>query len=416
MTSTEAGSRATYASVLADQQFRILFGSRSLAIVADTLRILALSILVYTATGSPLLAAVTYGIGFVPQAVGGLLLGSLADRLPPRPLLVTGYLMEAVVAVLLGATTMPVAAALTLVGAVACVTPAFNGASSRLVAATLTGDRYVLGRSLSSMSSSAAQLVGLAAGGAMVAVLGARHALLLCAGLHLLAAGVVRLRLRAQLAPISGTGLRGTVGATLTGNRELLGNRRVRALLLAQWIPAGLSVGAEALLVPYAGVRQLPAGSAGVLLAALPVGMLLGDLIVGRLLMPRTRERLVAPLVALLGAPLLVFATRPGLVVSIILLVAAGAGFAYGLGLQRPFLEALPTGRQGQAFTLLSTGLMTVQGLGPVVIGAASERLGVPLSMALAGLLVLTCAALLVRPATAWRHGKAQPSRSVAPR
>jgi len=388
MTTTTPERSATYSGVLAHQQFRVLFISRFAAIIADTLRILALSVLVYATTGSALLAAVTYGIGFLPQAVGGMLIGSLADRLPPRRLLVAGYLIEAVVALLLAGLQMPVPIALCLVAAVACVTPVFNGASSRLVAATLSGDSYVLGRSMSSMSSSAGQLLGLAAGGATIAALGARAALAVCAALHLTAAGMVRLRLDSHPAAVAARRLRGTVTSTLRGNRQLLTDRRVRALLLAHWLPAGLSVGAEALLVPYTTVRHLPAGSTGLLLAALPIGMLLGDLVVGRLLKPQTRERAAPWLVALLGGPLLVFLSRPGLLISLVVLAAAGCGFSYTLGLQRMFLAVLPAELQGQAFTLLSTGMMTAQGLGPVLFGAFAVWASVPAAMATSGLLV----------------------------
>ena len=59
---TNVAPRATYGEVFADPIFRVLFVTRSVAIAADTLRILALSVLVYAATGSPLWTAVTFGI------------------------------------------------------------------------------------------------------------------------------------------------------------------------------------------------------------------------------------------------------------------------------------------------------------------------------------------------------------------
>src|SRR5258706_13497033 len=79
---------ARYRDVFAEPVFRVLFLSRSFAIGAGTLRILALSVLVFDRTGSPLLTAITFGVGFVPQVVGGTLFGALADRWPPRRLIV----------------------------------------------------------------------------------------------------------------------------------------------------------------------------------------------------------------------------------------------------------------------------------------------------------------------------------------
>ena len=90
--------RTTYREVFTEPVFRVLFLSRTVAVVADTLRIVALSLLVFARTGSALLGAVAFGVGFLPQAIGGTLLGSLADRWPPRRLIAGGYLMEAAAA------------------------------------------------------------------------------------------------------------------------------------------------------------------------------------------------------------------------------------------------------------------------------------------------------------------------------
>ncbi|MBT2211822.1 MFS transporter [Actinomadura sp. NEAU-AAG7] len=379
-----AGHRAGYRDALAEPRFRVLFGTRTLAIAADTLRMIALSVLVYGRTGSPLLAAVAYGIGFLPQLVGGALLGSLADRLRPRGLIAGAYALEAGAALALGLLEMPVAAALALVAVVACATPVFAGASNRLVAEVLDGDAYVLGRSLMTMASAAAQLLGLAFGGLAVAAAGARHALLVAAAAHLAAALLVRLRLP-DLPPPPGAGGGSVVGESWAGNRRLLADPAVRALLLAQWLPPAFVAGAEGLLVPYAGVRGYGDAAAGALLACSAAGMLLGNLAGGRLLGPAARERLAVPLMALFGLPLLPLALPLPLAAAAALVLLCGCGFAYELGVQRPFVDALPEDGRGQAFGLLSTGLMTLQGVGPVALGALAEVLTVGQALACAG-------------------------------
>jgi hypothetical protein len=83
--------------------------------------------------------------------------------------------------------------------------------------------------------------------------------------------------------------------------------------------------------------------------------------------------------------------------VAVGLLACSGAGFAYALGLQRPFLRAVPDAARGQAFTLLSTGLMTLQGLGPVVAGAAAELAAPAVVIAAAGLATMVVAVTVVR-------------------
>ncbi|MGW4892246.1 MFS transporter [Kitasatospora sp. NPDC004240] len=375
--------RTTYKEVLAEPGFRLLFLTRSVAITADSLRISAFSVLVFTTTGSPFLSAVSFGAGFLPQMFGTVLLGSLADRLPPRALIAGGYLLEGATALALALLPLPIAANLALVALVALLTPLFHGASGRLVAHWLTGDAYVLGRSLNSMAASAAQLAGLAVGGATVAALGTRQAIAVGAVLHLAAAAAARLGLPG-LRP-EGQPAGSPARASLHGAATLLRTRGSRRLLLAQWLPAASAAGAEGLVIAYAGQHHFATGTYALLMACLPVGMLGGDLIVGRLLRPQVRERLVVPLAAVTGLPLLAFAADPEAATSAVLLLLAGTGFAYALGLQRAFLDCLPADTQGQAFGLLHSGTMTLQGIGPVCFGVLATAVGTGTAMASAG-------------------------------
>lgn len=70
----------------------------------------------------------------------------------------------------------------------------------------------------------------------------------------------------------------------------------------------------------------------------------------------------------------------------------------HAVGLQRMFLEALDPAVRGQAFALQLTGLMTLQGLGPLVTGAVAEAAPTWLAMAGAGIATMFVA-LLWRPA-----------------
>ncbi|MGZ0199090.1 hypothetical protein ACNFR7_02550 [Streptomyces sp. RM1] len=58
--------KATYGQVFAVAQFRAVFAGRLLGVMSDTLRAVALAVLVYDRTGSPLLTAVTMTINFLP--------------------------------------------------------------------------------------------------------------------------------------------------------------------------------------------------------------------------------------------------------------------------------------------------------------------------------------------------------------
>jgi MFS family permease len=445
-----AEKRSTFRELFAVSAYRVVFVSRALAIAADTLRIIALSVLVYSLTRSALLSAVTFGIGFLPQVAGGLLFGSLADRIRPRRLITAGYLVECVAAVCLATLPLPVGISLGIVAAVGAFMPVFGGASSRLIAEVLPGDLYVLGRSASSMASGAAQLLGMAFGGLAVAVVGPQRALLVSAAAHAAAALIVRFGLsdlavpartdqqegarteqqqgarndqrqgarteqqqgaRTEQQQSAGTEQRqsagteqrqgarndqrrGAVAESWQTNRTLLGDGAIRSLLLIQWLPPLFIVGAEALIVAYADLRGFAAGSAGLLLACSPAGMLAGHLIVGRFLSPQTRTRMVAPLIVLLGAPVSVLAFSPPEWIVGAVLFLTGCGFAYPLGLQRVFIDAVPEHHRGQAFGLLSMGLMTFQGIGPLVFGLIAQGWGIRAAMGLAAAACVSTAAI----------------------
>lgn len=385
--------RATFRDVLAEPVFRAVFASRALAVGADTLRTIALSVLVLDATGSALLSAMTFGISFVPQAVGGLVLGAVPDLVRPRLLLVTGYTLEAGAAALL-AVGLPVWASLVLVAGIGCLAPVFNGTAGRLTAESLSGDAFVVGRGLFQLVASAAQIAGLAGGGLVVGAVGPHAALLVAAGCHAVAACWARLALPDLRAP-GRQGERSLVGQGFHGARTLLADPVIRRFMLATWLPPAFVVGGESLIIAYASARQFPAGAGGVVLGCGAAGMFLGNLVVTRLFTPAARERAVAPLVALTGLPLLAFPLGLSPVVAGALLVVIGCGFAYGTGLQGRFRDALPDDSQGQAFGLLSTGLMTLQGVGPLVFGGLTEVMPIGMAMALAGVATLGVAVWL---------------------
>lgn len=385
--------RTTFRQVLAVPVFRAVFLTRVLSIGADTLRMVALSILVFTATGSALLGALTFGISFLPQVVGGLVLGALPDLFRPRVLLVIGYALEAVAAVVL-AVGLPVWASLLLVAGIGCLTPVFNGTAGRLTAEALAGDAFVVGRGLFQLANSAAQIIGMAGGGLVVAAMGPHAALFVTAGCHALAALWVRVTLPNLPAP-GRVGERSVVRQSFHGARELFADRVIRRLLLANWLPPALVIGGESLLIPYATLRSFPEGAAGVILGCIPAGMFAGNLVVTRILTPRARERAVAPLVAVLGLPLVGFAFDLHPVVAGVLMAVMGCGFAFGLGLQGQFRDALPDDVRGQAFGLQSTGLMTLQGVGPLVFGGLTVFVPVGVTMALSGVATLAVAAWL---------------------
>ncbi|WP_431900840.1 MFS transporter [Nonomuraea sp. bgisy101] len=389
--------QATFRDVFRVREFRVLFGSFALLVGGDGVKMLALSVLVFERTGSPGLSAAAYMAGWLPYLAGGMFLLSLADRLPPRGLMVAGELVRLVVCLVLAYAGLPVWAMLALILVSGLGQPVFGAARNAMLPDVLPGDAFVLGRSLMGVTSAGAQIGGLSLGGAILAVAGPEGALAVTAGVSGVAAIVLRYGL--PYTPARGGSGRGTVRTTLRVNRVLLGSPGVRGLLLAMWVPPMCLAGAEAMVVPYLTSAGTATG-AGLALATAAVGMAVGEFAVGRFAAPALRERLSFPLAAAMGVPWLFFVAEPGAPVTAALAALSAGCLAYQLGLQRRFLEAVPEQVRGQAYGLQSAGLMTGQAVGAAVIGGVAELAGSGPAMAVSGAVGILAALALARVLT----------------
>ncbi|MFH8988471.1 MFS transporter [Streptomyces sp. NPDC017940] len=438
---TDEAARETgdegYRRVFAVPEFRAVFAAHALSLLGVVVSEIALTVLVYDLTGSPLLSALAFALGLLPYLVGGTLFAGVADRFAPRRVLVVCDLLCAGCAALMALPVTPVAGLLALRCLIAAVAPVFNG--TRM--ATLTdvlgdGDLFVLGRSLLRMVSQSAVLVGFGLGGVLLTAVSPRGALAITVATFAASALLLRFgtRRRPAGARASGGGASGEGGCgggapgpgvpqpalvrySLAGARDVLAHRRVRALLLLLWAPPMFAVAPEALAAPYA--EQIGAGTAGVglLMCAMPIGTVAGEVYAGSALTSAARARIVLPLATTTLLPLLAYGCTPGLAWALPALVLAGAGSAYTLGLDRWFVDAVPPELRGRAMTVHTAGLMTLQGVGMALAGLAAEFFAVSTVVAGAGVLGTVCCLLLAREvrATAGWTASVPPSPSPPP-
>ncbi|MCL6300169.1 MFS transporter [Streptomyces kronopolitis] len=392
---------ARYRAVFAVREFRYVFAAHLLSSLGVVVCELALSVLVFRLTASPLLGALTLALGLLPYAVGGTLLSALADRCPARRVLVGCDLLCALAAAAMVAPGTPVWALLALRCVLAAVAPVFAGTRAATLGEILgAGERFALGRSVIRLVNQGAQLAGFGAGGLLLAAAPARTVLALTAGSFLASALLLRLGTRARPARGGAPGAAGRgalLGASLGGVRRLLADRRVRALLLLTWLPPAFVVVPEALLVPYAGLLGVGPVGAGLLLCAMPLGAVVAESLVGSLLGPRARARLTFPMGLFAVLPSLGFAARPSFGWAVLLLVLTGTGISYNFGVDRWFTAAVPEELLGQAMTVLQAGRMTVMGLAMGLAGAAAEWAPLRVVMPSAGVVGVIAVAAVIR-------------------
>jgi predicted MFS family arabinose efflux permease len=396
--STSPAQRATFREVFAVREFRALWASQILSVGGDRLALVALTLLIYERTRSPLLAAVAYAAGYIPWVVGGLLLSGLADRLPRREVMVVCDLIRAVLVAVMLVPRVPVAALIALLYATTTFTAPFEAARSAILPDILKGERYALAAAVLQTTIRTGIVVGAAAGGVVVVLIGARFALGMDAITFLLSAVVIRF----------GTGVRPAAAqsgpnalAQLSGGlRLVLGDRGLRTLLMLAWLMALYEI-PEGVAAPYAGKLGGGPVAAGLLIAAGQVGAVLVTPIFTKRIGPLTRLRWMGPMAVCSCAVLLLTALRPGLAVSMAVFALSGAFTSYQIAANTAFVERVPNERRAQAFGVATTGLVVSEGLAFMVAGAAAEVVPPSTVIALAGGLgALMAWSLALR----WRH------------
>jgi predicted MFS family arabinose efflux permease len=354
----------TYRELFGVPEFTSLFVASSVKTAASTVTSLALGILVYSATGSPLLSALVMFGPSLAQLVGASLLLSAADRIPPRAALTWLSLIFAVGSFAQALPGIGVGAIFAVDLALGVLSSLGGGVQYGLLNEILPADGYMLGRSVVNMSVGLMQIVGFAAGGVLVTVLSARGTLLAGAALYVASGGVAFFGLPRRAARIGG---RPSVGQTWRNNMVLLADVPRRYVYLGLCVPNGLIVGCESLFVAYSPRH------AGVLFACAAAGMLVGDTLAGRFVSPRWRDRLGPWLRLLLACPYLVFFTHPALAVACAACAVASVGYSATLMLQQRLMALTPDELSGHALGLHGSCMLAMQGVGAALAGTIAD-------------------------------------------
>ncbi|MEU4253338.1 MFS transporter, partial [Amycolatopsis sp. NPDC026612] len=364
-------ARATgFREVLAVTEFRALFSAQLITVTGDQLARVALSILVYDRTNSPGWAALTYALTFLPDLVGGPLLSGLADRYPPRSVMVAADVLRAVAVTAMAAPGLPLPAVAALLVGVQLFNPVWNSARAALLPQVLPGETFVPGMGLLMMLVQAGQVAGFALGGLLVAGAGTGGALLADAASFAVSALFLAAGVRPR-PPRAESGVRWWRHVR-AGWTVVVGDRR-RLALVALGCVSGLYIAGEAIAAPYAAELGGGAVVVGLLLGAYALGNVLGMAALSRI-PPARRGRLLGPLAVLACAALLGCALRPNLEGTLTLLTLSGIASSYNLIANTTFVQLTPDAQRAQAFGFALTALRVSQGLGVVLAGVAAER------------------------------------------
>jgi MFS family permease len=347
--------------------------SEILSVSGDRLALVALTLLVYDRTRSPLLSAAVFAVGYLPYVIGGLFLAELADRRPRRSVMVACDLVRAALVTVMLVPGLPLWVLAALLFAATMFSPVFDAARSAITPEILQGEHYVLGNAVTTTTILVAEVLGAAAGGVAVAFIGVRPALVIDVATFVLSALLIGLGTRYRPpAARPDTVQPAPLARMRAGFRVVFGNQALRTLLLFGWLVAFYTIPAG-IAAPY--VTGLGGGSIaiGLVIASTSLGTAIAAPFFSRFVGPRRRINWMGPLAVLTCATLVLTVFRPGLAASLVIFSASAAFGSYQIAANTAFVIRTPADRRAQAFGIASMGVIVGQGAGFVAAGAAVE-------------------------------------------
>ena len=297
--------RYSYREVFAVGEFRALWSAQVLSYAGDEFAQVAIAILVYGRTHSAFLTALAYALTYLPPIAGGPLLSGLADIFPRRRVMIVFDVFRVGTVGLMSIPGIPFAALCVLLFCTVLTRVPFSSARTALMPDVLPDDKFVLGSAVGNITFQASQILGFVAGAAVVAILDTHKTLGIDAAAFGISALIILIGVRTRPAPGRHGAARPSLwSVSADGIRIVFGSRVLVTLLLFGWLAAFYIV-PEGLAAPYARTLHGSTLTVGMLMAAIPLGMVIGAFLLGRVAAPSSRIRMMGWLAVLSCAPLI---------------------------------------------------------------------------------------------------------------
>lgn len=371
-------ARPTYRAVLRNGEFRGLVVAQVTSELGDHVARVALASLVLARTDSAFLAVLAFVVSFVPAVFGSALLGSIADRVPRKVVLLTCDLARALVVgliALLAVDSTPVFVLLGLLLVAETFTAPFEAAHRSVVPDVLRDPRECLvGIGLLRVLHQVDQVVGIAAAGVVIVLVGERAGLLFDVATFLVSFVVlaVSLRWRPAVRQTPSEARPGIVADFREGWRLVFGLPALRALVVLAWASAVVVIAPEAVALAYARHDGAGPAAGAALMASLPAGAALGAFLVARL-DPVRQVGAILPLAVACCVPLLLTSLAPPWPLTLPLWFVSGLGQGFMVPLMATVNLVTPEALRGRVNGLAGAGFSLVTAATFLAAGAMAD-------------------------------------------
>jgi predicted MFS family arabinose efflux permease len=413
---TRQARPVTFREVFADREYRALYLALLASWLGDYLARAAVAVLVYQESESVLLSAAAFAVSYLPWLVGGPPLTALAERYPYRGVMVVCDLLRMALISILIVPGMPVAVMVAVLFLVTLGGVPAQAARSAMLPLIVDARRLPVAMAANATTMQAAQVVGYLCGATLVAAVHPQLAIGINALAFGLSALLVRAGVRHRPAASTGEDRNHLMREAAAGFKLVFSSRILRSIALLVFsmsafavVPEGLAAAWAAQGAPNSVTRGV---DQGMIMAAGPIGFVIGGLLVSRLAGPQLRHRLIRPLAVL--APLALVPALAAPPVPVVALLTMLSGVAQGglmPTLNTQFVLALPHGYRARAFGVMQQGLQVTQGGAVVLTGAIANRYTVP---AVVGVWSVAGVALMLLLAARWPGARPEVDPPVA--
>ena len=395
----------TYRDALRNREFRGLVVAQVTSEWGDHIARVALASLVLRRTDSALLAVLAFVVSFVPAVFGSAVLGSFADRMPRKVILLGCDLARFIVMLLLAAlavSSTPIWVLLGLLLVAETFFAPFDVAQRSVIPDVLTDPRdYLAGNSLMRMLYQLDQVIGISLAGLIILVIGERWGLLLNAATFALSFAVIAFTLRWRPAPRDAAERASSLFTDLrAGWRLVFDDPALRALVLLGWGASVFLIAPEAVGLAYARADGASPAVGAALMASLPAGAALGAFLIGRL-GPLRQVRAILPLSVLTCLPLLATCVSPPWEVALVLWFLSGLCQGFMVPLMATVSLVSPAKFRGRVIGLAAAGFSAMTAATFLLSGLVADLTSPAVAVTFAGVVGLALVGVAHR---SWPH------------
>jgi len=386
---------------LRHRNFQLFFSGQLISLIGTWMQNVAQSWLVYRLTGSSLLLGVVSFAGQIPVFPIAPLAGMVADRWNRRTIVIITQTASMILAFILAALTLTKRVTVwevTVLAACLGVVNAFDIPARQSFLVEMVGrDDLMNAIALNSSIFNGARIIGPAIAGILVASIGEGWCFFANAVSYIaVIIGLFLMRIPRRVAERTITSAFDHIAE---GFRFVRRTAPIRALLLLLGLVSLVGMPYTVLMPVFAkNILHGNARTLGVLGSAAGIGALAGALTLASRRRVHGLGRWVWMACGVFGLFLILFSLSHWYMLSVLLLVPVGFSLMTQMGATNTLVQSMvPDRLRGRTMAVYSMMFMGMSPLGSILAGAAAERMGAPMTVALGGALAVGAAIAFAR-------------------